>query len=34
MRADILPGTVFPDYALTDHTGNIAIFQTYRGPIP
>ena len=23
MRSDIIPGNVFPDYALPDHTGTI-----------
>jgi len=34
MRADIVAGAVFPDYELTDHTGNTASFQTSRGQIP
>jgi len=33
MRADIVAGAVFPDYELTDHTGNTASFQTCRGQI-
>jgi hypothetical protein len=34
MRADIVGGTVFPDYDLTDHTGNHRKRSDLQGPDP
>jgi peroxiredoxin len=34
MRADIAPGAVFPDYELTDHTGNHRKLSDLQGPDP
>jgi peroxiredoxin len=34
MRADILAGAVFPDYALTDHTGKHRKLSELQGPDP
>jgi peroxiredoxin len=34
MRADIVPGTVFPDYELTDHTGKRRKLSELQGPDP
>ena len=34
MRADIVPGAVFPDYELTDHTGKRRKLSDLQGPDP
>jgi peroxiredoxin len=34
MRADIVPGAVFPDYELTDHTGTHRKLSDLQGPDP
>jgi len=34
MRADIVPGAVFPDYELTDHTGKRRKLSELQGPHP
>ena len=34
MRADIVPGAVFPDYELTDHTGKRRKVSELQGPDP
>jgi peroxiredoxin len=34
MRADIVPGAVFPDYSLTDHTGTRRTLSELQGPDP
>ena len=34
MREDIVPGAVFPDYALTDHTGKHRKLSELQGPDP
>ncbi|MGD1093191.1 MAG: redoxin domain-containing protein [Bryobacteraceae bacterium] len=34
MRADIVPGTVFPDYELTDHAGRRRKLSDLQGPDP
>jgi len=34
MRADIVPGAVFPDYSLTDHTGKRRTLAELQGPDP
>jgi len=34
MRADIIPGAVFPDYELTDHTGKRRKLSDLQGPDP
>jgi peroxiredoxin len=34
MRADILPGAVFPDYELSDHTGTRRKLSELQGPDP
>lgn len=34
MRADIVPGTVFPDYELTDHAGKRRKLSDLQGPDP
>ena len=34
MRADIVPGAVFPDYELTDHTGKRRKLSELQGPDP
>jgi peroxiredoxin len=34
MRADIVPGAVFPDYELTDHTGKHRKLSDLQGPDP
>ena len=34
MRADIVPGAVFPDYELTDHTGKRRKLSEMQGPDP
>jgi peroxiredoxin len=34
MRADIVPGAIFPDYALTDHTGKRRTLSELQGPDP
>ncbi len=34
MRADIVPGAVFPDYSLTDHTGKRRTLSELQGPDP
>ena len=32
MRSDIVPGGVFPDYALPDHTGTVRTLERAAGP--
>ena len=34
MRADIVPGGVFPDYALPDHTGTVRTLTELQGDDP
>jgi hypothetical protein len=34
MRSDIIPGGVFPDYALPDHTGTVRTFSELQGGDP
>ena len=34
MRADIVAGTAFPDYELTDHTGKHRKLSDLQGPDP
>jgi len=34
MRADIVPGAVFPDYELTDHAGHRRKLSELQGPDP
>jgi peroxiredoxin len=34
MRSDIVPGAVFPDYELTDHTGKRRKLSELQGPDP
>jgi peroxiredoxin len=34
MRSDIVPGAVFPDYALPDHTGTIGALSELQGRDP
>ena len=34
MRADIVPGAIFPDYSLTDHTGKRRTLSELQGPDP
>jgi peroxiredoxin len=34
MRADIIPGAVFPDYALPDHTGRVCRLSELQGEDP
>ena len=34
MRADIIPGGVFPDYALPDHTGTVRTLSELQGADP
>src|SRR5246127_3079719 len=34
MRADLVPGAVFPDYELTDHTGKHRKLSDLQGPDP
>jgi len=34
MRADIVAGSVFPDYELTDHTGERRKLSELQGQIP
>ena len=34
MRADIIAGAVFPDYELTDHTGERRKLSDLQGPDP
>ena len=34
MRVDIVPGAVFPDYELTDHTGKHRKLSDLQGPDP
>ena|ERR1019366_1519183 len=34
MRADIIPGTPFPDYELTDHSGKRRSLAELQGPNP
>jgi peroxiredoxin len=34
MRADIVPGAIFPDYELTDHTGERRTLSELQGPDP
>jgi len=34
MRADIVAGAVFPDYDLTDHTGERRKLSELQGPDP
>lgn len=34
MRADIVPGAVFPDYALPDHTGTVRRLSDVQGEDP
>ena len=34
MRADIVPGAVFPDYELTDHAGKRRKLSALQGPDP
>jgi peroxiredoxin len=34
MRADIVPGTAFPDYELTDQTGKRRKLSELQGPDP
>jgi hypothetical protein len=34
MRADIVPGALFPDYELTDHTGKHRKLSNLQGPDP
>jgi hypothetical protein len=31
MRSDIIPGGVFPDYALPDHTGTVRMLSKLQG---
>ncbi len=34
MRSDIIPGGVFPDYELPDHTGTLRTLRELQGPDP
>lgn len=34
MRADIVPGAIFPDYSLSDHTGKRRTLSELQGPDP
>ena len=34
MRADIIPGAVFPDYELADQTGKHRTLSELQGPDP
>ena len=34
MRSDIIPGAVFPDYALPDHTGTVRTLSELQGGDP
>ncbi len=34
MRSDIIPGGVFPDYALPDHTGTVRTLSELQGRDP
>src|SRR5579863_3946330 len=34
MRPDIIPGAIFPDYELTDHTANRRKLSELQGPHP
>jgi peroxiredoxin len=34
MRSDIIPGGVFPDYALPDHTGTVRMLSELQGRDP
>jgi peroxiredoxin len=34
MRADMIPGAIFPDYELTDHTGKRRKLSGLQGPYP
>jgi peroxiredoxin len=34
MRSDIVPGAVFPDYELSDHTGKHRKLSEFQGPSP
>ncbi len=34
MRSDMVPGTVFPDYELSDHTGKHRKLSELQGPNP
>jgi peroxiredoxin len=34
MRSDIVPGAVFPDYALPDHTNTVRTLSELQGPDP
>src|SRR5215472_18192804 len=34
MRSDIIPGAVFPDYALPDHTGTVRTLSELQGTEP
>src|SRR5579864_9224414 len=34
MRADIIPGAIFPDYELTDHTAKRRKLSELQGPHP
>ena len=31
MRSDIIPGGIFPDYALPDHTGTVRTLSELQG---
>ena len=34
MRSDIIPGAIFPDYALPDHTGTVRTLSELQGGDP
>jgi len=34
MRSDIIPGGIFPDYALPDHTGDVRTLSELQGRDP
>jgi hypothetical protein len=34
MRSDIVPGGIFPDYELPDHTGNLRKLSKLQGNYP
>jgi peroxiredoxin len=34
MRADIIPGAVFPNYSLPDHTGTVRSLSELQGEDP
>jgi hypothetical protein len=34
MRSDIVPGGIFPDYALPDHTGTVRTLSELQGRDP